>query len=638
MKKIILFLVMFFALVLVGCGEVPGGGDGPGTTESDFEKSFNIIAEYVEANVPYIITEDVELIEEYNELNAMIEWSSSNEEVISFVGSVTPDKSKAEEVVLSYKVMIGTEEKTGTKTVIVSPATVEQVLQRFERQFTSTITRDYNVKTSFYELFEVKWYSTDESLFDNNGKYYKPKNDADFEIKYSVKCKEFESEEKTLKLTAIGQSDLEKISEIQEWLTNEGMLELSLTNEISLPTIYEPLGVEIKWASTNTDVVSSDGKVTQYVFDRYLTLVASFDLGNGSGGSCEFECIVEALDTSNMSETEILENFLSAIALEYYGGTSFGGNAGGCNLTYGHLNFYENKETEIIQMLLPETNANRTLISTDVKFVIVHDTGNMSPGATAYANASYCKNSGATGTTTGWHYTTGNDGVYQSIPEGEVGYHAHGSANAYATFVKTNVKAIWKKPNVTLSSDGYIMFNNIKSDYLVPKVGAPLASDGPVVKIGDDGYYYISKLYYSSLNTNATQGGNASSVGIESAVNAGTDYYLTSRITAKLVAEICMRHDVDLSCVLQHNTTSGKDCPNGMRSINFWYTFKDMVSMEMFAKTYFADYDFTWTGTGDIDNTGRIKLGTTATEVKYSVVVSKDNNDVLNKSYTTKIN
>ena len=638
MKKIILFLVMFFALVLVGCGEVPGGGDGPGTTESDFEKSFNIIAEYVEANVPYIITEDIELIEEYNELNATIEWSSSNEDVISFVGSATPDKSKAEEVVLSYKVMIGTEEKTGTKTVIVSPATVEQVLQRFERQFTSTITRDYNVKTDFYELFEVKWYSTDESLFDNNGKYYKPKNDTNFEIKYSVKCKEFESEEKTLKLTAIGQSDLEKISEIQEWLTNEGMLELSLTNEISLPTIYEPLGVEIKWASTNTDVVSSDGKVTQYVFDRYLTLVASFDLGNGSGGSCEFECIVEALDTSNMSETEILENFLSAIALEYYGGTSFGGNAGGCNLTYGHLNFYENKETEIIQMILPETNANRTLISTDVKFVIVHDTGNMSPGATAYANASYCKNSGASGTSTGWHYTTGNDGVYQSIPEGEVGYHAHGSATAYATFVKTNVKAIWKKPNVTLSSDGYIMFNNIKSDYLVPKVGAPLASDGPVVKIGDDGYYYISKLYYSSLNTNATQGGNASSVGIESAVNAGTDYYLTSRITAKLVAEICMRHDVDLSCVLQHNTTSGKDCPNGMRSINFWYTFKDMVSMEMFAKTYFADYDFTWTGTGDIDNTGRIKLGTNATEVKYSVVVSKDNNTVLNKSYTTKIN
>ena len=639
MKKVILFLVVLFALVLVGCGgDNHGGGDDPGTAESDFEKSFNKIKEYVEENVPYIVTENIELIEEFPEENAYIEWSSSNEDILSFVGEVTPNKNKAEEIVLSYKVMIGTEEKVGTKTVIVSPSNVEQVLERFERQFSNSITRDYNVKTNFYEMFDIVWSSSDESLFDNNGKYYKPKNDTEFEINYYLKVKDFKSEEKIMKLVAIGQSDLEKIDEISEWLTKEQMLDLYLTSKVQLPTYYEPLGVEIKWASTNTDVVSNDGKVTQYVFERYLTLVASFDLGNGSGGSCKFECIVEALDTSNMTDMEILRNFLSAIALEYYGGTTFGGNAGGCNLTYGHLNFYENKETEITQMILPESNANRTLISTDVKFVIVHDTGNMSPGATAYANASYCKNSGATGTTTGWHYTTGNDGVYQSIPEGEVGYHAHGSANAYASFVKTNVKAIWRKPNVTVSSDGYIMFNNIKSDYLVPKVGAPLASDGPIVKIGEDGYYYISKLYFSSLNTNATQGGNASSVGIESAVNGGTDYYLTSRITAKLVAEICMRHNVDLSCVLQHNTTSGKDCPNGMRSVNFWYNFKDMVSMEIFAKTYLPDYDFAWTGTGDIDDMGRIKLRTTATEVNYSVVVSKNGSKVLNESYITKIN
>ena len=60
--------------------------------------------------------------------------------------------------------------------------------------------------------------------------------------------------------------------------------------------------------------------------------------------------------------------------------------------------------------------------------------------------------------------------------------------------------------------------------------------------------------------------------------------------------------------------------------------------MEIFAKTYLKDFDFTWTGTGDIDNTGKIKLGTTATEVKYSVVVTKNGVDFLNKSYTTKIN
>ena len=638
MKKIIFCVVIFMSLLLIGC-TTPGpdqpGGNPVVDTEA-FDKVYDSVVEYVENNIPYLVTEDLTLIEELD--GAYIEWSSSNEDIVSFYGSVTPDKSKAIEVTLSYKVTLEDKEKVGSKDIIVSPVTIEEIQNRFEKQFSSLITRDYNVKDTFYDLFTVQWYSTDESLFDSQGKYHKPRIDKEFQLKYTIKYGNLESDEKSINLIAVGQSDLEKIEEVKLWLVQEQMLDLYLTSEVVLPTYYEPLGIEIKWSSTNEDVVSKDGKVTQYVFERYLTLIASFDLGNGSGGSCKFECIVAALDTSKMSETEILENYLSAIAMKYYGGTVFSGNAGGCNLTYGHLNFYENKETEVTQMILPETNANRTGIKTDVKFVIVHDTGNMSSGATAKANATYCKNSGATGSSTGWHYTTGNDGVYQTIPEGEVGYHAHGSATAYASFVKTNVKATWKKPNISLSSDGYIMINNIKSDYKVPKVGAPLASDGPIVKIGDDGYYYISKLYHSSLNTNATQGGNASSIGIESAVNSGTDYYLTSRITAKLVAELCMRHNVDLSCVLQHNTTSGKDCPNGMRSINFWYTFKDMVNIEMFAKTYFKDYDFKWTGSGDIDDTGRIKLGTTAKEVNYSVVVSKDGNTVLSKSYTTKIN
>ena len=75
-----------------------------------------------------------------------------------------------------------------------------------------------------------------------------------------------------------------------------------------------------------------------------------------------------------------------------------------------------------------------------------------------------------------------------------------------------------------------------------------------------------------------------------------------------------------------------------MRSSNFWFTFKDYVNMEIFAKTYLQDFDFTWTGTGDIDNTGKIKMGTTAKEVKYSVVVTKNGVEFLSNSYTTKIN
>ena len=636
MKKIFLFLVfMCFSLILVGCGSEGDGPEQP-TNGTEFEELFNEISNYYKENIPYIITEDIELSETYGDSTAYIEWSSSNEDVLSFTGAVDPNKLEAEEVTLTYVVTLGSDSKQGELNVIVSPVTVEEVYERFERQFSISITRDYVVKDEFFGAFNVEWVSTNANVFTNEGKYIKPIDDTKFEIKYVVKCGEFTSEEQSVELTAIGKSDLEKIEEITNWIKSEKMLDLYLGEEVSLPNIYEEYNVPITWESTNTDVVAADGTITHYVFERYVTLTAKYDLGDGVMGSCNFECIVSPLDITKMSEKEIVENFLSAIALDYYKGVKFSGNGDGCNQSYGHLYFYLNEETNIIANMAPTTNKNYTGINCDVRFVVVHDTGNMSAGATAKANSNYCIG-GAAGST-GWHFTTGNDGVYQQFPEGMVAYHAHGGAYDYQEWIKTNVVATWKKPNFSQSEDGYIMINNVKSNYKLPQPGKPIASDGPVWKIGEDGYYYISKMYFSSLNTNSTRGGNANSIGIESAVNSGTDYLLTSRITAKLVAELCMRHNVGLNCVVQHNTTSGKDCPNAMRSTNFWYTFKDYVNMEIFAKTYLNDFDFTWTGSGDIDNTGKIKLGTTAKEVNYSVVVTKNGVDFLNKSYTTKIN
>ena len=635
MKKVFYLIMICFVLFLVGCqtGDNPGGNEGNDGVEPG---TFEIIEESILENIPYLVTEDIELVEFVEEYNAYIEWTSSNEDVLSFTGAATPNKSKAEKVELSYTINIEGELFEGSKEVIVSPETIEQVEARFTKQFNINITRNYTVKDEFFGLFKVDWVSTNTDLFSNEGVYTKPVNDTEIELKYVVKCEEFTGEEKSLKLVVIGKTPSEKTDEIMDWLSNDILADLYITGDLNLPQEHTEFNVPITWESSNPDVISSLGEVTKYVYERYVTLIATCHFEDGTI-STKFECVVEALDITNMSDAEILENFLSSIGVSYYKSVKFFENGAGCNQTYGHLSFYVNEETNIIQNLAPTSNKNRTGIACEVKFVVVHDTGNMSSGATALANSNYCKN-GSGNTSTGWHFTTGNDGVYQQVPEGEVAYHAHGGAYDYAEYIKTNVKATWKKPHVSISDDGYIMFNTVKSDYKVPNASASLASDGPVIKIGDDGYYYISRLYYSSLGVNSTRGGNANSIGIESCVNNGSDYLLTARKTAKLVAELCMRHNVPLTCVLQHNTTSGKDCPNAMRSSNFWFTFKDMVSMEIFAKTYLTEYQFVWTGTGDISNTGVIKLGTTASQVNYSVTVKKGNNDFLTKSFTTAIN
>lgn len=642
-SKVYLILIFVLAIMLMGCDSPDDPIDDDNqTTITKFDEKCNEIEQYLNSNISYVIYEDIELISEFSKYNALIEWDSSNYDLIDSDGVVTPDKRKAEVVTLTYTITISNQSKQNSMDVVISPVSIEKIVGRFEDQFNQKISRNYNINDTFYEIFKFEWTSSNEDVFDNNGKYYKPSRDTDFIVYYELKCNNHSLVSNEINLTALGPSDLEMIEEVRDWLKKEGVQDCYLNSSSVLPTYYEPLDIKIEWSSSNNDVVSTDGVITQYVYERYVTLFAKFYLENGSGGTCKFECIVEALDISNMSDLELIENFVSSIALKSYDGVTFVGNAAACNKTYGHLNFYLNEDAVITQMLCPESNKNRTGIKTEVKYIVCHDTGNLSSGADAKANATYCVNSGnpnnSNVTSTGWHYTVGNDGIYQTIPEGEVAYHAHGGASAYATFIKTNVKAIWKKPNISLSDDGYIMFNNIKSDYKVPNPNNPLCTDGPVYQIGIDGYYYISELWEStSFAVNAVKGGNANSIGIESAVNSGSDYLSTCRIFAKLVAEIAIRNDVDLSRVVQHNTTSGKDCPSGMRSTNYWYTFKDMISMEIFAKTYLSQYDFSWSGTGDISDDGKITLNTTAKEVSYSVSVSKDDNVVYNNTYITKL-
>ena len=256
-KAIYIIFVLFLTIVLIGCNTPEGPEVGGETETSDYERKFETIKTYIDENIPYIVTEDIELPEEFIEHNAILEWSSSNEDVITFYGGVAADKNKAVEVTLSYKVIIDSFEKEGSKNIIVSPITVDKVYERFEKQFSINITRDYTVKNTFFELFTVEWYSSDESIFDNNGKFYKPRTDKEFKINYVVKCGEFESLERSITLLAIGLSDLEKIDEIKNWIATEGLLDLYLTNEVSLPNYYEPFNVKITWESTNEDVVSS---------------------------------------------------------------------------------------------------------------------------------------------------------------------------------------------------------------------------------------------------------------------------------------------------------------------------------------------------------------------------------------------
>ncbi len=485
----------------------------------------------------------------------------------------------------------------------------------------------------------VDWRSSNTELFDQDGKYHKPTDDTKITITYTVRLEDEVSKEYSFSPTVEGVSDAEKLRELSTWLKDEAIKDLYLTDEIALPTKFEKYNIDIKWTSSNNDVISSEGVVKHYVFERYVTLIGSYELENGAGGSLKFEVIVSPLDTSKMSKEQIVENFLSAIAVTEYNGVKFGyAECPNLNQSFGSLYFYENKKQEVVEMLIPVGTSNRSQIPMDPQLVVIHDTANYN--ATALANAKYVQ-SGYSGTSTGWHYTVGNDGIYRTIPENEVGYHANGSGDTPLTWINTGIKATVRRPIVTVKDDYYIYINNVRTNVQVEnqKPGVKFADDGVLCEI-HDGYYHVAKPWWcGSHGFNANKGGNASGIGIETAVNRGSDYNTTIRILAKHVADILIRNNLTINRVVQHNTMSGKNCPQAIREAKFWYSFKDLVSMEKYAQENFADYNFVWTSnTSIMDNTGKISLDLqNEQKLSYSVKVINNGKTLVEKTYETKL-
>ncbi len=631
-NKIILIIFGFLSLILFGCSD-----KNSNEIFNEFDNQFNEISAYIKENVPYFVTENITLIDQYSKYNAYIEWDSSNDKIIDDFGDVNIDKNKAHEIELTYSIIIGENKKSSSMFVIVTPVTPEEVAEKFSKQFAAFIIRDYIVNTEYYNLFNIIWYSSDQDVFTNDGIYIKPLIDTHFEIKYIVTCGNYSSDVYSKEVKAVGVSDYDKINEAEKYLKDIVLSDLYLTTD-SLPTKFEKYNIPIIWESSNPDVISADGKIKHFVFERYVTLTGKIILDNGSSRSYTVECIVSPLDINKMTEKEIIDNFISAIAINTYDGVSFGYTA--CpdlSQTFGSLYFYTNTNAIINKMIIPKGNSNRSLMPMNPKLVVIHDTANYN--ASAYANAKYVYN-GYSGGTTSWHYTTGNDGIYQTLPENEVGAHANGSNSTPLEFIDTGIKATVIKPQITIGADYYVYISGQKTNIKLPNTSRPFADDGILFEIGSNGNYFISKLeYYNSHKSNANRGGNASGIGIETAVKYGDDYIKTLRMTAKLTAEILIRNNLNIDRVVQHNTMSGKNCPQAIRKADYWYTFKDYVSLEKWAKENLSNYQFTWSNISkEINNEGYIQkqLGS-IDSVKYSVKVSKNNKIIYTNSFSTKL-
>ena len=300
---------------------------------------------------------------------------------------------------------------------------------------------------------------------------------------------------------------------------------------------------------------------------------------------------------------------------------------------------------------------------TSVEFITVHYTGNMASGADAEANADYFV--GANDVSI--HYTTGNDGVFKCLPHSVGGFHA-GDSGAYDVvgpfeWIASGVMVGEndpRYPEITVSEDFYYEINGQKTSIPMPRpynyksrdTDHVLNADGTISSkegfsskfsnrdpesfINDhslpftiiDGEYYMGTTWWCYTQVYegriCSTGGNRNSIGIESCVNQGSDLWYTWHLTAKLVAELMVENNLDITRVRGHHFFTAKDCPQPMleNDCEIWHKFLELVEAEYELLSKFGNATVTMESESDnVKETGR-------------VIVSKDTNCI---TYTVKV-
>ena len=242
-----------------------------------------------------------------------------------------------------------------------------------------------------------------------------------------------------------------------------------------------------------------------------------------------------------------------------------------------------------------------------VEFVVVHYTAGMTQGSNAAATAAYF--SRASGVSA--HFCTGNDGIFQTLNLTDRGWHAGDGASSEFEWNPTGVK--WSEsdpqwPEWGISSDAMFTINGVKTSIQVPYKDQRgnegyvtdskwLNDQGFAFKI-IDGEYYMGTTWWCYSNVYegriCSRGGNKHGIGIESAVDFGSDLWYTWQVTAKLVAQLMIQFDLDITRVVGHHFFAAKDCPQPLleNDLEIWWEFIDLVEAEYEALTTFSDSTF----------------------------------------------
>ncbi|MCM1513895.1 MAG: InlB B-repeat-containing protein [Anaeroplasma bactoclasticum] len=380
--------------------------------------------------------------------------------------------------------------------------------------------------------------------------------------------------------------------------------------------------VELVWSSLTPEIATvNDGVVTGVSKGLAKIRVALKD-----NAEVYQDFVVTVLDGAiSAALQEVLDAHNSNVFIRYELGIGAGKPAyyrdivgSVSNLLYNDALVID-RQFEAVQAGI-SSNHGGTKSSTE--FITVHYTGNMAVGSTAKANANYFSNGGGG---TSIHYVTGNDGVYSSLDDKLIAYHAGDSSGPAFKWNPTGVQYDANDPQWPtwgISDDYFFTMNGKKTSIKVPyetERGYGYVKDTRFINDMGlaftiiDGQYYMGTTWwvYSQVSEGriCSTGGNKNSIGIESCVNPESDLWYTWQKTAQLVARLLLENDLDITRVVGHHFYTAKDCPQPLleNDLEIWWIFIDMVKHEYELLTTFKDTNFVFScDSTTIGSNGRV--------------------------------
>lgn len=504
--------------------------------------------------------------------------------------------------------------------------------------------------------------------------------------------------ETELFVSVLGNSDLDALYTIKVYIPAQFKVEYETESyvkpgeTIQINAVYvkdEVETTEFKWESLNPEIATVENGTVTGVAEGVATIRVTL-----KDDATVYYDIPVTVIPATMSEvlTEILNAHESNVFVKYDLGIG-SGTPDYYYDVYGSVNkilfndplTIDDKYLEAGNAKYEDEDVAAGKPMTNVEFITVHYTGNMSKTADAAANAGYFVQ-GYDEHTTSIHFTTGNDGVYQCMDTNKTAAHAGDTSSTNGDKYTTDPSKVTMKnadgtpwegvgafewldtgvayaegaslqPVVTVSDDYYYEIDGKKTTIKLPDpysykereihtytgngkvksgtAGTELDAENYFSQMGfkfiaKDGKYFMAKTWWCYTQVSegriCSVGGNSNSIGIESCVNRGSDLWWTWQRTAQLVAKLMKDNNLDLNRVVGHHFYTAKDCPQPMleNDMEIWYEFLALVEVEYALLTKYADYEIAMevvSGEG-LANNGRVAQAHEGQIVTYKVTVT----------------